>query len=76
MTHANSSPQPERKPRPEGPPGIPRWVKIFGAVLAAIILVVLILMLLGGNHGPGRHKMGMQATVHHSAPTVALAHAS
>ena len=39
-----------------GSTGVPRWVKV-SAVIAAIVLVaVLVVMLLsGGNHGPGRH---------------------
>ena len=32
----------------------PRWVKVFGAVVIALILLVGI-MLLGGGHGPGAH---------------------
>lgn len=31
----------------------PRWVKVSGAVVAAIVLLMAILMLTG--HGPGRH---------------------
>lgn len=32
----------------------PRWVKVFGAVVA-ILIVVVVVMLLGGGHGPGAH---------------------
>lgn len=36
--------------------GIPRWVKIFGIVaLAVIVLVVILMIASGGEHGPGRH---------------------
>ena len=39
--------------------GVPRWVKVFGAVAAAVLVVLLALMLLsGGTHGPGRHMSG------------------
>ena len=38
-----------------GPPGIPRWVKVSGLIAALIVLVVVALMLIGGDHGPGRH---------------------
>jgi hypothetical protein len=31
----------------------PRWVKVLGGVVAAIVLLMAILMLTG--HGPGRH---------------------
>ena len=37
-------------------PGMPRWVKIAGIVaLVVIVLAVAAALLLGGEHGPGRH---------------------
>ncbi|MBY3184232.1 hypothetical protein RWK44_21170 [Rhizobium sp. 25PS6] len=38
-------------------PGMPRWVKISGVVLAVAILLAAVLMIsgIGGQHGPGRH---------------------
>jgi hypothetical protein len=34
----------------------PRWVKVFGIVLIALVLlVVMVLLVSGGDHGPGRH---------------------
>jgi hypothetical protein len=38
--------------------GTPRWVKVFGAVAAVIAILVVVLLLVGGNHGPGRHFSG------------------
>lgn len=40
-----------------GYPGAPRWVKVFGMILGALILLVVVLRLtgVGGRHGPGRH---------------------
>ncbi|MBG0823315.1 hypothetical protein HS048_21525 [Planomonospora sp. ID91781] len=36
--------------------GMPRWVKVFGIIAAAVILLAVIVMLIsGGDHGPGRH---------------------
>lgn len=36
--------------------GVPRWVKVFLAASAALLLVMVALMLvIGGQHGPGRH---------------------
>jgi hypothetical protein len=35
----------------------PRWVKIFGAFLAILLLMVG-MMLLAGEHGPGAHLPG------------------
>lgn len=37
------------------PPSTPRWVKIFGIVVIVLIVLVVIGLLIGGNHGPGRH---------------------
>lgn len=36
-------------------PKTPRWVKISGAIALALVLLVLGLVLSGGDHGPGRH---------------------
>ena len=38
--------------------GTPRWVKVFGTIISAVVLLVLILLLTrgpGGRHGPSRH---------------------
>jgi hypothetical protein len=40
---------------PEGEAGTPRWVKVFGGILIAVVLLVVLLKLIGGEHGPGRH---------------------
>lgn len=37
------------------PPPVPRWVKASGISIALLLLVLVIALLLGGNHGPGRH---------------------
>lgn len=40
-------------------PPMPRWVKTFGVIgLALVLLVVGMLLLGGGEHGPGRHMPG------------------
>lgn len=38
-------------------PGMPRWVKVSGIIVGAIILLAVVLMVsdVGGPHGPGRH---------------------
>jgi hypothetical protein len=36
--------------------GTPRWVKVSWIVAAVIVLVILAALLLGGEHGPGRHS--------------------
>jgi hypothetical protein len=38
----------------EAPP-TPRWVKVFGGVALAAVLVFVILLVFGSGHGPGRH---------------------
>ncbi|GAA0813643.1 hypothetical protein [Spirilliplanes yamanashiensis] len=46
--------------RDAGPPGVPRWVKVVGLVVAAAVLVLVVAQLTGlaGDHGPGRHLAG------------------
>ena len=34
--------------------GTPRWVKVFGIILLALVLLFVVLLLAGG-HDPGRH---------------------
>jgi len=43
--------------------GMPRWVKIF-LITAATVLVLLVvaMMISGGQHGPGRHLSSASAT--------------
>ncbi len=39
--------------------GTPRWVKVFGIVgLVVVLFVVLVMVIGGGKHGPGRHTGG------------------
>jgi uncharacterized cupredoxin-like copper-binding protein len=47
------------------PPGTPRWVKALGLILVAAVAIAIAVMLIrGGQHGPGMHSG--------SAPTTAL----
>ena len=49
-------------------PGTPRWVKISAIVaLALVLLVVAVMAVAGGEHGPGRHVPGGGAG--HGPPT-------
>jgi len=44
---------PDREPTT----GTPRWVKLFGIVALALVLVVVVMLVAGGGqHGPGRHS--------------------
>lgn len=38
--------------------GTPRWVKIFGIIALLVIVLLIVLKLLGAEHGPGRHTPG------------------
>jgi hypothetical protein len=41
------------------PPGMPRWVKVSGLIVAVLVLLLLIVLLIsGGEHGPRRHLSG------------------
>jgi hypothetical protein len=49
---------------PESPPSTPRWVKVFGIIVVALVLLVIILHLTGNSlGGPGSHMMPMQPGV-------------
>lgn len=42
--------------------GLPRWVKVSAVVAGILLLVVVAVMLLsGGQHGPARHGFGLDA---------------
>lgn len=43
------------EPGRDAPPRTPRWVMAFGVLTLLVALLLVILMLAGGNHGPGRH---------------------
>lgn len=54
---------------PDQPPGMPRWVKVFGITAAVLLTVMILIMLLsGGQHGPGRHlsSLGLAGSPHSS----------
>ena len=57
---ANRTPEPEPQRAPDGYPGPPRWVKVIGIVLVAILLMAAFIVVtgLGGPHGPQRHGAG------------------
>ena len=48
--------------QPGSDEAMPTWVKVFGAVALVIVVVVLIALLSGGEHGPGRHTGSGTAT--------------
>ena len=51
------------------PPGVPSWLKyLLAALVAVALLAVLVMVVAGGDHGPGRHSGGQN-----SAPADAVA---
>lgn len=48
---------PQTNQGPErGPTATPRWVKVFGITLIALVFLTVVMLLFGGgNHGPRRH---------------------
>jgi hypothetical protein len=55
---ADQPSSPEREDRADRGPtaGPPRWVKVSGIITLALIVLLLIVLLASGNHGPGRHQ--------------------
>ncbi len=45
-------------------PGVPRWVKVIGIVVGALVVLLILAQLTGvaGDHGPGRHFGGLAPT--------------
>jgi hypothetical protein len=57
--------------------GTPRWVKVFGVIaLVVIVLFVVVLLLRGGEHGPGRHSPGggSDEPAVHTGPPAGVTH--
>lgn len=48
----------------------PRWVKVVGLIAVVLLLLLGIIMLAGGEHGPGRHTPSAGG---HSLPLVGSA---
>ena len=66
----DSEREPEEAQNKAGPPGVPAWVKISGAVVAVLVVVVIVVLLVSGGgseHGPGRH--GAEGAATPDAPT-------
>ena len=53
--------------------GMPRWVKVFVIVAMALAaLAVVAMLVVGGDHGPGRHQF-MISTIDDPAPHPSVA---
>ena len=54
--------------------GIPRWVKVFVVVAVAVLLLMVVAMLItGGQHGPSRHQSAPSISERTAASAVATA---
>ncbi len=62
------------RPDRRSPPCAPRWVKVFGIIALVLILLLVVQILMGGNHGPGRHRMSGDAGGHTLSASVAEGH--
>jgi hypothetical protein len=56
MADRHSSPKREDSANRSPTAGPPRWVKVAGIIALALVVLALIVLLAGGNHGPGRHQ--------------------
>jgi ATP-dependent Zn protease len=55
----NSNGDNGERPTEDRPPSTPRWVKVSGIIAIVLVLLVVIMMFIGGGkHGPGRHGFG------------------
>jgi hypothetical protein len=68
--HPMAEPAPRSDADQENPPRMPRWVIIAAVVVGALIVLLVVLKLtgIGGDHGPGRHLSGLDTPP--SSPTV------
>ena len=41
-------------------PGIPRWVAVSATIGLVLLVLLVVLLLTGGEHGPGRHLSGLR----------------
>jgi hypothetical protein len=46
------------------PPGMPRWVKVSGIIVAVLVLLLVVVLLVSGGHGPRRHLSSGGASGH------------
>lgn len=73
MTYSPPDPDPNADiDAAPGRPSTPRWVKLLAvAGLVAVLVVVVVMLIAGGQHGPGRHLPSGE-TPSGSRPEVAI----
>jgi ABC-type transporter Mla subunit MlaD len=52
--------------------GTPRWVKIFGLIALAVVVLAVVILVVGGGHGPSRHTSDAEGS--HRGPPAGVAH--
>ena len=55
MTDRSTGPNDDTRSSDELPPTTPRWVKVSLITVGVLVLIALVAMLGGENHGPSRH---------------------
>lgn len=58
----------EDRPYIESPSGTPRWVKVFGVIALVLVVLIGVMLVAGGEHGPGRHTLPVSVTEIHTPP--------
>jgi hypothetical protein len=46
----------------ESRPSTPHWVKVSGVIVIVIVVLIGIMVLSGGEHGPNRHTPAIEQT--------------
>jgi hypothetical protein len=65
MADTPVSPDPRVIPDRGAPPSTPGWVKAFG-IIALVLAILVGILLLSGEHGPGRHMQPASTTAEHT----------
>lgn len=71
MADARPDPNGETGSTTSRPPRTPRWVKVFGIIALVAVLLFVVLMLAGGEHGPRLHEPTSSGPVHTGSVAVA-----
>jgi len=58
MADPTGSPDGGSEHDPARPAGTPAWVKVFAVIAVVLIAMLGVMLLSGGDHGPGRHTSG------------------
>jgi hypothetical protein len=62
---ADRPPAPDPAEEPDRYPGTPGWVKALGVIAIIVVLLIAFILVigLGGPHGPQRHGAGVERSV-------------